>query len=155
MEVERKWLVRELPPGFDSLPSRPIRQGYLALEPDGREVRVCDDGGKLRLTVKSAGDIARSEDEIELAAEQFATLWPLTEGRRIDKVRAELRLSGDAVAEIDVYQGDLAPLVVAEVEFPSEAAAAAFEPPAWMGQEVTKDARYKNRNLALSPGPAR
>ena len=149
MEVERKWLVRELPPGFDDLPSRPIRQGYLALEPDGREVRVRDDGGKYVLTVKSAGDMARSEDEIELSEQQFATLWPLTEGRRIEKVRAECRLTDDALAEIDVYRGELAPLVVAEVEFASEAAADAFSAPEWMGEEVTKDARFKNRNLAL------
>jgi CYTH domain-containing protein len=149
VEVERKWLVRELPPGFDDLPSRVIRQGYVALEPDGREVRVRDDAGKYVLTVKSAGDVARSEDEIELSEQQFATLWPLTEGRRIEKVRAECRLTDDALAEIDVYRGDLAPLIVAEVEFDSEAAADAFGAPHWMGEEVTKDARFKNRNLAL------
>lgn len=153
MEVERKWLVRDLPPGFDRRPSRPIRQGYLALEPEGREVRLRDDRGRLWLTVKGAGDLSRSEDEIELSPEQFEVLWPLTEGRRIEKVRTECGLGEDAVAEIDVYEGDLAPLVVAEVEFASEEAAGRFESPAWMGEEVTKDARYKNRNLAIAGRP--
>lgn len=148
MEVERKWLVRRLPPGFDGLASRSLRQGYLAIEPAGREVRLRDDGGRLQLTVKGAGGLSRSEDEIELSPEQFAALWPLTEGRRIEKVRSECRLAAAAVAEIDVYRGELAPLVVAEVEFASEAAAAEFQPPEWMGEEVTDDARYKNRNLA-------
>jgi CYTH domain-containing protein len=148
LEVERKWLVRELPPGFDDLPAREIRQGYLALEPDGPEVRVRDDGGKLGLTVKGAGLLSRSEDEIELSAEQFDVLWPLTTGRRIEKARSECRLHEDVVAEIDVYRGGLEPLVVAEVEFASEDAAAQFIAPDWMGEEVTEDARYKNRNLA-------
>jgi adenylate cyclase len=151
VEVERKWLVRELPPQFGELPARHIRQGYLALEPEGREVRMRDDGGELLLTVKGAGTLSRDEDEIDLSQEQFATLWPLTEGRRIEKVRSVCRLSDDAIAEIDVYEGDLAPLVVAEVEFDGEEAAARFDPPGWMGEEVTADPRYKNRNLALGP----
>jgi CYTH domain-containing protein len=54
-------------------------------------------------------------------------------------------------AEVDVFGGALAPLVLAEVEFESEDAADRFDAPAWMGREVTEDARYKNRNLATDP----
>jgi len=52
--------------------------------------------------------------------------------------------------ELDIYSGDLAGLIVAEVEFASEDEADAFEPPNWFGPEVTDDARYKNQNLATS-----
>ena len=37
--------------------------------------------------------------------------------------------------EVDVYSGALTGLSVAEVEFGSEEAADAFEPPAWFGPE--------------------
>jgi adenylate cyclase len=151
MEIERKWLVTEVPAVLDGCPSRVIRQGYLALEPGGTEVRVRDDDGRRSLTVKSAGGLSREEVDIPLSDEQFAQLWPLTEGRRVEKRRICLRLDDGALAEVDVFEGALKGLVLAEVEFDSEGAAARFEPPAWMGREVTDDPRYKNRNLATAP----
>jgi adenylate cyclase len=57
--------------------------------------------------------------------------------------------------ELDVYGGDLEGLVVAEVEFASEEDADAFDPPAWLGREVTDDPRYKNQRLARDGAPAR
>ena len=59
----------------------------------------------------------------------------------------------DPAIELDVYTGALEGLRVAEVEFPDDAAADAFEPPAWFGREVTDDARYKNRALARDGAP--
>ena len=47
-------------------------------------------------------------------------------------------------------------LLTAEIEFPSEAAARAFSPPPWLGEEVTGDATYANQNLAtLRSAPGR
>jgi CYTH domain-containing protein len=40
--------------------------------------------------------------------------------------------------------------MLVEVEFPSEAAARAFVPPDWFGEDVTGDRRYRNRTLALA-----
>ena len=45
-------------------------------------------------------------------------------------------------------------LLVAEVEFPSTEASEAFAPPAWLGREVTGDARYANQSLARYGAPA-
>ena len=45
-------------------------------------------------------------------------------------------------------------LVVAEVEFPSEDEAGDFEPPAWIGEEVTGDERYLNETLATRGRPS-
>ena len=50
----------------------------------------------------------------------------------------------DAVAA----EGPFAPLVLAEVEFPSEAEANAFQPPAWFDREVTYDPSYTNAALS-------
>jgi adenylate cyclase len=148
VEIERKFLVEEVPEDVRRAPSRRIDQGYVALD-EGAEVRVRRHGDDLWLTIKGAGGLARVEEEVPLRPEQFDALWPLTEGRRIEKTRHELP---DGV-EVDVYEGTLAGLVVAEIEFGSEDESAAFEPPDWFGAEVTDDSRYKNRALAVDGRP--
>ena len=71
----------------------------------------------------------------------------MTAGRRLTKVRHEIA-HGDLIIEVDVYEGGLAGLVVAEVEFPTREGSAKFQPPAWFGEDVTGDERYMNQNLA-------
>ena len=44
-------------------------------------------------------------------------------------------------------------LLTAEIEFPDEAAARAFAAPEWLGRDVTDDARYANRALAVNGIP--
>jgi CYTH domain-containing protein len=63
-----------------------------------------------------------------------------------------MRIDG-AQAEVDEYGGDLAGLVVAEVEFHDEHAAQAFTPPAWFGRELTGEVEYANRSLACNGLP--
>ena len=55
---------------------------------------------------------------------------------------------GERQIELDLYRGELDGLAIAEVEFPDEESADAFEPPEWLGEEVTGDERYLNRTLA-------
>jgi CYTH domain-containing protein len=105
------------------------------------------------LTVKSGGARTRVEEELEIEPDRFERLWPLTEGRRIEKTRYEIAADGGATIELDVYSGRLAGLVVAEVEFDSESDADAFAAPDWFGREVTDDARYKNQRLAREGVP--
>jgi adenylate cyclase len=157
IEIERKFLVRALPDDHDRHPARPIRQGYLAIEGGGSEVRVRQIGDDTVLTVKRGGGRTRVEEEIRIAPDAFERLWPLTEGRRVEKVRHMLPAGDALVLELDVYEGDLAGLVVAEVEFTTEADADAWVPPPWLGAEVTQDERYKNHRLAtdgVPPAPA-
>lgn len=146
VEIERKFLVREVPGEYSDAPSVPVRQGYLVGGPDG-EVRVRDAGRVHTLTVKSRGDLTRDEYEIALTPGQFDALWPATAGRRLEKTRCSLAL-GSLTAELDVYAGGLEGLQTVEVEFPTVEAARAFVPPAWFGREVTADAAYKNASLA-------
>ena len=93
------------------------------------------------------------EEEIEIEPGRFERLWPLTEGRRIEKRRYELPADDGLTIELDVYEGALAGLVVAEVEFDSEQRADTFAGPGWLGREVTDDARYKNQRLACEGAP--
>jgi adenylate cyclase len=150
MEVERKFLVGE-PPPLDGTEADEIEQGYLAIGSDG-EVRLRRKGDRLLLTAKRGGGLSREESEIELDRDAFERLWPLTEGRRLRK-RRHLVPHGDLKIEMDVYAGELEGLVVAEIEFPSEEEARAFEPPGWLGEEVTGDERYLNETLAARGRP--
>ena len=111
------------------------------------------DGAAAMLTIKSTGGRSRVEEELHLEPDRFERLWPLTEGRRIEKTRYEIPAAHDLVIELDVYAGGLDGLVVAEVEFGSDEAADAFDPPPWFGPEVTDDARYKNQRLACDGAP--
>ena len=153
LEIERKFLVADDPPGLTSSPSSELRQGYLAVGSDA-EVRLRDDGYVQVLTVKSGSGLQRGEVEVELSAEQFEALWPTTVGKRLVKHRFELP-AGKWIHQLDVYAGPLKGLKVVEVEFPSAADATDFEPPDWFGREVTNDARYKNASLALQGLPGK
>lgn len=152
-EIERKFLLDAPPPALGDDPGEPIAQGYLALDGDV-EVRLRLRGERAFLTVKAGGGRTRTEEELEIGRDRFDALWPLTAGRRIVKRRHLLPAGGDLSIEVDVYEQQLAGVVVAEVEFPGEAEADAFAPPAWLGREVTDDPRWKNRALALHGRPA-
>lgn len=146
MEIERKFLLGGLPPTMRFARCEAIRQGYLALDGD-TEVRVRLTPSARTLTIKSGRGGVRVEEELALGARQAESLWQLTEGRRVQKVRRRVRV-GDATVEVDEYGGALAGLVVAEVEFDDEDAARRFEAPSWFVREVTDDPRYSNRSLA-------
>lgn len=151
IEIERKFLVDAIPAGVSAEEGELLRQGYLAL--DGMtEVRLRLQQGGASLTIKHGGGRTRIEEALELDERQAEALWPLTDGRRVEKVRRRVDHDGHTV-EIDEYSGALAGLCVAEVEFADEASAAAFGPPGWFGAEVTDDDRYKNRRLACDGRP--
>jgi CYTH domain-containing protein len=146
-EIERKFLVREMPADLTSFPSNEISQGYLVSLDDGLQVRLRKSGDRYSLTFKRGTGNVREEREVELTATQFDALWPATEGKRLVKTRYEIPF-GERVVEIDVYHDRHEGLVVAELEFDEEAAAKNFEPPDWLGDEVTGDPRYSNQLLA-------
>jgi adenylate cyclase len=151
-EIERKFLVAERPDWLDGCRSEALEQGYLAIGPDD-EVRLRRSEDRARLTVKRGHGEERLEQEVEIGEEQLAALWPLTEGRRVEKRRYSV--DGDPAIEVDVYAGELEGLITAEVEFPSREDAERFSPPNWLGEEVTGDDRYANQRLALHGLPRR
>lgn len=146
-EIERKFLVREVPRGLANYRSTLIAQGYLVSLDDGLQVRLRKSGEHYLLTFKRGVGRVREEREIELSAAQFEALWPATEGKRLTKTRYEIPF-GDRVVEIDVYHERHEGLIVAEVEFDDEEGAKNFQPPEWLGDDVTGDPRYSNQLLA-------
>jgi adenylate cyclase len=148
-EIERKFLLLALPENLASFPHREIEQGYLAVGANGIQVRLRRAGDAYSLTYKRDAAEGRIEREVDLTPEQFAVLWPATEGMRLSKRRYDVAYA-EFVIEIDIYTGRHEGLVVAEVEFSSVESARRFHPPSWFGEDVTGSPRYSNVRLAAA-----
>jgi CYTH domain-containing protein len=148
IEIENKYLVKEMP-DLSKITPVEIHQGYLCVGADGSEVRLRRKGDKYSLGVKSEGAEARAQAEVDLNYNQFEPLWPLAQRLDVCKDRYHIPY-GEHTIELDVFKGPLQGLVVAEVEFRSEADRASFIPPTWFGRDVTADPLYKNKNLAIN-----
>ena len=145
MEIERKFLPVQLPEDLDCFEMHRIEQGYLNTDPVIRIRRADDD---YYLTYKSRGLLAREEYNLPLDEESYRHLKPKADGRVIEKRRYLIPLDVRLTVELDVFEGDLAPLILAEVEFESEEEANAFVPPQWLGKDVTYDTRYHNSTMS-------
>lgn len=145
MEIERKYLLRSLPEHLESYPYKQIEQGYLNTEPVVR-IRRSDD--IYTLTYKGKGLMVREEYNLPLNAESFAHLKEKIDGRLIKKRRYLIPFDDRHTIELDIFEGDLAPLQLAEVEFATEEEANSFVPPAWFGEDVTFSTKYHNSKLS-------
>jgi CYTH domain-containing protein len=151
-EIERKFLVTgEAWRAGAAAPGVAYRQGYLSAGSDaGCTVRVRIGGERAFLTVKGpAAGAARDEYEYPIPpADAAEMLERLCAGGAVEKVRHRVPFGG-RTWEVDVFAGENAPLVVAEVELESAGAEVALPP--WVGREVTEDPRYTNAALARAP----
>lgn len=155
VEIERKFLLAG--DGWRERVERSerIAQGYLvgaAAIKAGHarsSVRVRLSGDRAWLNIKSATlGIERHEFEYAIPPDDADHLLHELSDGVVEKVRHHVMVDG-AHFEIDEFLGDNAGLVVAEIELPS--ADAAFPRPAWLGAEVSEQARYYNVNLIERP----
>ena len=144
MEIERKYLISSVPFALSSYPCRKIEQGYLSTAP---VVRIRRDNNDYILTYKSKGMMIREEYNLPLTAESYAHLRKKTDGLLITKKRYCIPLDPYTI-ELDIFEGDLAPLILAEVEFSSEEEANAFTPPEWFAKDVTYSGKYHNSYMS-------
>ncbi len=149
VEIERKFRVARVPEGLAG--GAALRQAYVAVDGDV-EMRVRSDGAHHVLTVKGGRGLERAEVELAIDADAFAALWALARDRHLEKTRHRVEVGG-LTAELDVYGGGLAGLMVVEVEFPSRGEAEAFTPPDWFGAEVTGSPGWSNADLASAGAP--
>ncbi|MEO8756572.1 MAG: CYTH domain-containing protein [Devosia sp.] len=144
-EIERKFLV--IGDGWQKKAADPsqIEQGYLAR---GRKstIRIrIKDGKHATLTVKSRETGAsRSEFEYRISLKDAKSMMELCGPSRIEKQRFNVP-QGKLIWEIDVFAGRHAGLVIAEIELQHEDDP--LKLPAWIGEEVTADPRYRNSSL--------
>ena len=144
MEIERKFLLKELPDNLDSYPVRHLEQGYLCTAP---VVRIRKDNDKYELTYKGKGSMIREEHNLPLTKDSYEHLRGKIDGRLIVKKRYMIPFEKYTI-ELDVFEGDLAPLTLAEVEFTSEEEAKTFIAPDWFAEDVTFSKLYHNSFLS-------
>ena len=151
MEIERKFLVPELPQDYDKWPCRLIEQGYLCTDP---VMRVRRDNDDYYLTYKGRGMLVREEYNLPLTKEAYDHLLPKADGVVISKRRYVIPIkNSERSIELDLFDAPFEGLVIAEVEFGSVEEAEAFVPPAWFGEDVTDDPRYHNSYLSSGAMP--
>lgn len=148
MEIERKYLIKDLPENLDSYPHLKIEQGYLCTAP---VVRIRQQDDLYILTYKSSGLMVREEYNLPLTKEAYLHLREKTDGLLISKTRYVIPLDRRLKIELDVFSGDHEGLILAEVEFPDEETANSFVPPAWFGDDVTFCSQYHNSYLSQNP----
>ena len=159
MEIERKFTVKELPENLEQYPCHIIEQAYLNTDP---VVRVRRQDDEYYMTYKGKGLLAREEYNLPLNEASYYHLKDKADGNVISKKRYVIPITDPVFAsdyvktidqtslyvELDVFNAPFAPLIIAEVEFPSEDMANAFRPLDWFDQDVTHDPTYHNSNMS-------
>lgn len=148
LEIERKFLLKNLPEHLEDYPCHIIEQGYLCTEP---VVRIRRQDNEYILTYKSKGLLAREEYNLPLTEEAYLHLKKKTDGCMISKKRYCIPLEDKLTAELDIFLEEHEGLMLVEVEFPTKDAAMAFLPPHWFGEDVTFSTAYHNSTLSQKP----
>lgn len=148
-EIERKFLVVDDRWREQADPGTAFRQGYL-VGSERASVRVRIEGERANLNIKSATlGVQRQEYEYPIPLEDAREMLDtLCEKAMIEKTRYHVVFAG-YTWEVDVFEGDNAGLVVAEVELDSEDEQPPLPP--WAGEEVSHDPRYYNVCLVKHP----
>ena len=151
LEIERKFLVDHALWNALTKPTpNYLIQGYLHSEP-GKTIRVRATNDKGFITIKgksSADGLSRSEFEYEIPKQEAIELLSNFTKKTIEKNRYEIEFEGN-VWEVDVFEGDNAGLIIAEIEL--ESPDKSFIKPDWVRAEVTSDFRYFNSALIENP----
>ncbi len=164
MEIERKFLIRQLPGSLSSFQCLFIEQAYLCTDP---VVRIRRQDGDFYLTYKGRGLMAREEYNLPLNDAAYAHLLAKSDGHVISKKRYLIPIEDPTFSEgyvppgtpfslqieLDIFEPPFAPLILAEVEFPDEEMAGAFLPPQWLGEDVTNNRKYHNSAMSQMSDP--
>lgn len=154
MEIERKFLVKELPGNLEEYKCKIIEQGYLSRNPT---IRIRKSNDDYILTYKSRFGIeqdekrtAKVENEVEVPLDEksYLHLKEKIDNHMIAKKRYLIPLNNELTAELDIFQEQLEGLMLVEVEFAEEESANSFCPPAWFGEDVSLDSHYTNGYLS-------
>ncbi len=145
MEIEKKFLLKQLPTNLEKYESHRIEQAYLCTEP---VLRIRKFDAQYFITYKGKGLMVREEHELPLTEEAYLHLKKKADGNVIEKTRYLIPDEHGHTIELDVFDGDYSGLLMAEVEFSSTEAADGYKMPDWFSKEVTADARFQNSRLS-------
>lgn len=147
MEIERKWLLREIPP--NPITFADVEQFYVSIDPEVR-LRKWESNGALGyvLTIKGNGTLVRDEIETDVSEQFYNDTLKFIDKEPIRKA-FYIYQSNDG-KEIDVsHVLNGKGFIYAEVEFRSIKAASDYEFP-WPNiviKEITEDKNYKMKNI--------
>lgn len=144
-EIERKYLIHDLPFDLSDYPSHEIEQAYLNTNP---VIRVRRQDKDHYLTYKSKGFMVRREENLPLDEASYHHLLEKCDGNIITKTRYKIPLGDHLTIEMDIFHGKFQGLLLAEVEFATEEEARAFIPPEYFGEDVTFSPEYHNSTLS-------
>lgn len=147
-----------MPENLEEYAHHKITQAYLNRHP---VLRIRKQDEEYYITYKGSGMMSREEYNLPLNKEGFEHLLEKADPSVISKTRYLIPLPnpvfeegfkgpfpGPLMIELDVFDPPHAPLVMAEVEFPDEESARAFQMPDWFSEDVTGDPHYHNSNLS-------
>lgn len=151
-EIEKKYLINKLP-DLSKARKLSISQYYINISPDPI-IRARKIGYEFFLTYKSKIDSEKQvhvceEYELPITSEIYNKLSKCKIGNEIIKTRYVLSINDLLKAEIDVFDGHLKGLSVAEVEFKTIEDAENFIPPSWFGKDITGVKKFINSQLAI------
>ncbi|WP_353474440.1 CYTH domain-containing protein [Salipiger sp. H15] len=144
-EIERKFLVANDGWKAEVARSERLRDGLIAAE-GGRKARVRFYDGRATLCIKGKRDgLSRDEFEYPIPAEDAEEMLAAhCGGDVVEKTRHHIP-RGALVWTVDVYEGLLAGIIVAEVELPDLDTPLPL--PGWIGREVTGLQEYRKVNM--------
>ena len=170
IEIEKKFLTKEVPFDLSSFSCHEIEQGYLNVNP---AVRIRKEDESYYMTYKASKEnydgIGKTEYNMALDRESYEHLRTKVDGNIITKKRyilpinedgfdaeylaqrGELRKaleSGDIKIELDVFEGVFEGRILAEIEFPDEESAKNYHMADWFLEDVTGDHRYSNSQMS-------
>ena len=148
MEIERKFTIKKLP-DLSNTPASHIVQAYLNTDP---VIRIRKEDDSYYMTHKGKGLLSREEYNLPLNEDAFNHMLPKADGIIISKMRYRIPYQSHTI-ELDIFEKELEPLILAEVEFDSEEEAHSFLMPDWFDTDVTMDSRYHNSNLSKGITP--
>lgn len=146
MEIERKFIPQDLPEDLTQFKYHKIEQAYLNTAP---VVRIRRQDDEYYLTYKGGGMMSRKEYNLPLDRKSYEHLREKADGNIITKTRYLIPINDDSLtAELDIFEGKFAGMLLVEVEFSSVEQADAFQKPDWFGEDVTYDKKYHNSYLS-------
>lgn len=149
IEIEKTFLVKQIPKNLSSYKSFKIKQGYLSSTHPALRIRQKGDQFELtkKIPLKSSDFSTVEEINIPLTKNEFNKLWPLTE-KKLQKTRYLIPLLNNLTAELDVFEQELTGLFWVEVEFHSIEEMNHFQKPDWFDKDITQEDFSANSFLA-------
>lgn len=146
MEIERKWILKELPTQYPEVRCSIVEQFYVSTKPEVRLRKNLNSKFPFRIAVKGEGTLSREEFQSEVSEEFYEGVKNFIGLPPIIKEYHVFNCNG---FPLEVSSVDNGKLIYAEVEFESEEQARSFVLPIDGAIEVTDKAEYKMKNYWL------